>query len=232
MVFWAGILVAALFARLAIKMGFYETWAMLFNIAVSVYLGVSLRPILIELVPSAGNTPYGSALTIFGIAIGAFLILHGISFVFFTGQFSVSLPKVLNIIGAGLLGFVAGFLVWGFVSFLVSTTPIFESAYMKQLDLGSQIRQTSVPVVCWWCSFVNKIVSSKANGDTIKQELNGLIKNTEKKKRSVITEPNDTDETNEPNTLPEPNNEPNKVKTPAPEKKQRTIRRNIDTDNM
>ena len=224
MVFWAGILVAALFARLAIKIGFYETWAMLFNIAVSVYLGVSLMPILIEIVPSAGNTPYGSALTIFGIAIGAFLILHGISFVFFTGQFSVSLPKVLNIIGAGLLGFVAGFLVWGFVSFLVSTTPIFESAYMKQLDLGSQIRQTSVPVVCWWCSFVNKIVSSKANGDTIKQELNGLIKNTEKKKRSVITEPNDTDETNEPNTLPEPNS--------APEKKPRTIRRNIDTDNM
>ena len=160
MVFWAGILVAALFARLAIKIGFYETWAMLFNIAVSVYLGISLRPILIELVPSAGDTPYGSTLTIFGIAIGAFLILHGISFVFFTGQFSVSLPNVLNIIGAGFLGFVAGFLVWGFVSFMVSTTPIFESAYMKQLDLGSQIRQTSVPVVCWWCSFVNKIVSS------------------------------------------------------------------------
>jgi len=223
MVFWAGILVAALFARMAIKMGFYETWAMLFNIAVSVYLGVSLMPILIEIVPSAGNTPYGSALTIFGIAIGAFLILHGISFVFFTGQFSVSLPKVLNIIGAGLLGFVAGFLVWGFVSFLVSTTPIFESAYMKQLDLGSQIRQTSVPVVCWWCSFVNKIVSSEANGDTIKQELNGLIKTTEKNKRSVITEPNDTDETNEPDTLPEPNNEPNKVETSAPEKKPRTI---------
>ena len=224
MVFWAGILVAALFARMAIKMGFYETWAMLFNIAVSVYLGVSLRPILVELVPSAaGNTPYGSALTIFGIAIGAFLILHGISFVFFTGQFSVSLPKVLNIIGAGFLGFIAGFLAWSFVSFLVSTTPIFESAYMKQLDLGSQIRQTSVPVVCWWCSFVNKIVSSKANGDTIKQELNGLIKTTEKNKRSVITEPNDTDETNEPNTLPEPNNEPNKVETSAPEKKPRTI---------
>ena len=232
MVFWAGILVAALFARLAIKMGFYETWTMLFNIAVSVYLGVSLRPLLIEFAPSAGDTPYGSALTIFGIAIGAFLILHGISFVFFTGQFSVSLPKVLNIIGAGLLGFVAGFLVWGFVSFLVSTTPIFESAYLKQLDLGSQIRQTSVPVVCWWCSFVNKIVSSKANGDTIKQELDGLIKNTEKNKRSVITEPNDTDETNEPNTPPEPNNEPNKVGTSAPEKKPRTIRRNIDTDNM
>jgi low affinity Fe/Cu permease len=225
MVFWAGILVAALFARLAIKMGFYETWAMLFNIAVSVYLGISLRPLLIELVPSAGDTPYGSTLTIFGIAMGAFLILHGISFVFFTGQFSVSLPKILNIIGAGFLGFIAGFLVWGFITFLVSTTPIFENAYIKQIDLGGQIRQTSVPVVSWWCSFVNKIVSSNADGDTIKQELNGLIeKNTEKKKRSVITEPNDTDETNESDMLPEPNS--------APEKKPRIIRRNIDTDNI
>lgn len=205
MVFWAGILVAALFARMAIKIGFYETWAMLFNIAVSVYLGVSLRPILVELVPSAaGNTPYGSALAIFGIAIGAFLILHGISFVFFTGQFSVTLPKVLNIIGAGFLGFVTGFLVWSFVSFLVSTTPIFESAYLKQhFDLGSQIRQTSVPVVCWWCSFVHKIVSSETDGDAIKQELDGLTKHTEKNKRSVITEPNDTG--NESSTPPEPN---------------------------
>ena len=232
MVFWAGILVAALFASLAIKMGFYETWAMLFNIAVSVYLGISLMPLLIEFVPSAGDMPYGSALSIFGIAIGAFLILHGISFVFFTGQFSVSLPNILNIIGAGFLGFVAGFLVWGFISFLVSTTPIFESDYIKKLDIGGQIRQTSVPVVCWWCSFVNKIVSSEANGDTIKQELEGLIKSAEKKKRSVITEPNDTVETNEPNMLPEPNDEPNKVETSAPEKKQRTIRRNIDIENM
>jgi low affinity Fe/Cu permease len=224
MVFWAGILVAALFAWLAIKIGFYETWALLFNIAVSVYLGISLRSILIELVPSAGDTPYGSALTIFGIAIGAFLILHGISFVFFTGQFSVSLPNVLNVIGAGFLGFIAGFLAWSFITFLVSTTPIFENAYIKQIGLEGQIKQTSVPVVCWWCSFVDKIVSSKANGDTIKQDLNELIKSTEKKKHSVITEPNDTDETNEPNTLAELNS--------APEKKPRTIRHNIDTDNM
>ncbi len=214
MVFWAGILVAALFARLAVKIGFYETWAMLFNIVLSIYLGVHLKPALIDIVPSASDTPYGSALTIFGIALGAFLILHGISFVFFTGQFSVTLPKILNIIGAGLLGFIAGLLVWSFVTVLVFITPISQNKYIKQINLSSQIQQTSMPIVCWWCNLVNKIVSSHADGAATKQELDELIvKSTEKKGRGAAIEPN---EPNEPDTLPEPNNTPKKVKTPAP----------------
>lgn len=40
MAFWIGLLVAIIFAAMAIKVGLYETWAMLFNIIISVYLAV------------------------------------------------------------------------------------------------------------------------------------------------------------------------------------------------
>ena len=145
MVFWIGILVGGLFAWLTIKMlGFYETWAMLFNIVISIYLAVFLRPTIADILPAAGNTPYSSALTIIAIAIASFAILHGISYVFFTSQFSVSFPRVLDILGTGFLGFLAGLLVWSFVSLLICIMPISQSSVVKTIGFGSQIDQANI----------------------------------------------------------------------------------------
>jgi hypothetical protein len=44
MVFWAGILVGGLFIWFAVKIGFYEMWATLFNIVISIYIAIFLSP--------------------------------------------------------------------------------------------------------------------------------------------------------------------------------------------
>ena len=110
MAFWIGIFVAAVFAWFAVKIGFYEIWAMLFNIVISIYLAIRLRPVVPKFFPAAGAAPYSDVLIIVAIALGVFLILHGITYVFLTSQFAVPFPKLFDILGAGVLGFLTGFL--------------------------------------------------------------------------------------------------------------------------
>ena len=203
MIFWIGILVGGVFAWFAIKMGFYETWAMLFNIIISIYLAVHLQPIIADVVPAAGDTPYSNALTMIATAIVSFLILHSISYTFLTGQFSISFPKIFDTLGAGFLGFLAGFLVWSFVSLLIYITPISQNAFVKEIGFGSQFEQTSVPYICRWCNLVNKAVSRQDNKLTTEEAISGLLKRVEKKaqaktaKEAAPAEPNKPTEPND-----------------------------------
>ena len=210
MVFWIGILVGGLFAWFAIRMGFYETWVMLFNIVISVYLGVFLGPIIANIVAVA-DAPYSNVLAILAIAIASFLILYGISYIFFTSQFNIPFPKVFDILVAGFLGFLAGFLVWSFVSFLVCITPISQNTFVKEIGFGSQFERTNVPYISWWCNLVNKVVSRQDSEDSTKEAISGLRKSVRKKtpdktdnqaEQSKPAEPNDVEtSTSEENQL-------------------------------
>ncbi|HCO95296.1 MAG TPA: hypothetical protein DIU00_15330, partial [Phycisphaerales bacterium] len=123
MVFWTGILAGGLFAWFAIRIGFYEMWAMLFNIIISIYIAVFLTPVIIDIIPAAGDTSYGNALTMVTAAIGVFLILYVITYLFLTGQFKVSFPRIFDTLGTSVLGFLAGFLIWSFAAALICATP-------------------------------------------------------------------------------------------------------------
>jgi len=201
MVFWIGILVSGLFARFAIKKGFYEMWTLGFNIIISVYLAVLLGPAVSNIIP-AGTTAYGKTLTVLAIAVACFLILHGISYTFITGQFSIPFPKIVDVVGAGLLGFLAGFLIWSFAGLLIMTTPITKNAFAKQIGFDTEVQQTNASYVSWWCNLVNKIVSSEDNKQTPQQAIGWLMESS-KAKPPVA-------KTSEPNKPAEPNeSEPN-----------------------
>jgi len=208
MLFWAGILVGAGFVWFALKMGFYETWAMLFNIVISIYLAIFLRPIVADIVPAAGGTLYSNALIMTAIAIASFLILHSVSYIFLTSQFSVSFPKIFNTLGAGLLGFLAGFLVWSFVSLLIFITPISQNTFVKEIGFGSQFEQTNMPYISRWCNLVNTVVSRQDHEVTSEQAISGLLKSAESKApvetAEQQTEPNEPAEPNDVETTPIP----------------------------
>jgi len=193
MVFWVGILVGGAFAWFTIKRGFYETLALVFNIVISIYLAVFLGPVIADVVPSAGDTLYGNALCMLVIAIGSFLILHGISYTFITGQFTISFPKIFDILGTGFLGFLAGFLVWSFVGLLIYTTPISQQPIVKEIGFGSQFQQTSVSYISRFCNLVNAIVFSQDNERTTQQALSGLLKSAESRVQDKTAEPNDVE---------------------------------------
>lgn len=189
MIFWVGILVGGLFVWLAVKIGFYETWAMLFNIVISVYLAIFLGPTIVDIIPAAGDMPYGNILAIICVAMVAFLILHCISYSFLTGQFSVSFPRMFNSLGAALLGFLAGFLVWSFVALLIYLTPISRNAFVREIGFGSRFQQTNISYISWWCNLVNKAVAPEENARTAEEAISGLLKSAEEKTPGERGEP-------------------------------------------
>ena len=199
MVFWIGILVSGAFAWFAIKRGFYETWALVFNIVISIYLAVFLGPVIADIVPPAGDTLYSNALCMLATAIGSFLILHGISYTFLTGQFTVSFPKILDTLGTGFLGFLAGFLVWSFVGLLIYTTPISQQPTVKEIGFGTQFEQANVGYISWWCNLVNSAVSSQDKKYTTEQVISGLLESAESRvqdktaEQTKPAEPNDVE---------------------------------------
>jgi len=195
MAFWFGILVAGFFAWFAVGIGFYEMWVMLFNIVISIYLAVFLRPIIVN-IPAVGDTPYSNALTMIAIAIASFSILHGISYTFITSQFKVSFPRIFNTLGAGFLGFLAGFLVWNFVSFLIFITPISQDTFVRGIGFNDEFQQSNVSVICRWCDLVNRVVSSRDSEISSEQAVSGLLKSTEPKLQvepAGEAEPNDVE---------------------------------------
>ncbi len=203
MVFWAGILVGGLFIWFAVKIGFYEMWATLFNIVISIYIAIFLSPIILDVVPEAKNMPCCNALALLVSAIGTYLILYGITNIFLTGQFKVSFPKIFDILFTGVLGFLAGFLVLSFIALLITTTPISKNRFVSQAGFNKQSQQTNISYICWWCDLVNSIVSSPDTKITCEQAIEHLLNSTQQKDRDKTDQEtglNSPVETNDPQT--------------------------------
>jgi len=220
MVFWAGILVAACFAYFTSKMGFYQTWAMVFNIVISVYVAIFLTPVIADAIPAATDTAYGYALILLAIVIGMLVTLQGITYAL-TGQFNVTFPKVFNSVGGGILGFLAGFLVWSFVAVAVSTTPVSTSSVGQTIGFGSKIEQTNVPYISWWCNLVNAIAASE-DSNAPQEVINTLLAGGEKKRADKGIR---RIEQNKPA-------EPNSVQKSPPGGKQRSRSRDVGLEDI
>lgn len=203
MIFWLAILAGAVSAWIAVRIGFYETWVMLFNIVISIYVAVFLTPVIVDIVPAAGDTSYGNVLTMTALAVGVFLILHGIAYVFLTSQFSVPFPKVFDILFAGLLGFLTGFLVLSFAAFLICASPISQNRFISGAGFNRQSQQANISYICWWCDLVNSMISSPENKVTAEQAIDELLSSAQPKappRTAEHVEPNKPVESNDVET--------------------------------
>jgi hypothetical protein len=222
MIFWAGILAGVCFAWFTSKMGFYQTWTMMFNIVISIYLAIFLTPLIIDVIPAATDTAYGYALILTAIAIGTLVVLQGITYTLFTGQFSVTFPRVFNTVGGGILGFLAGLLIWSFLALVVSTTPVSESSIAQTIGFSNKVEQTNVSYISWWCNLVNTVAASENNKHTPQDIISGLLTGAEKKKADKGIRQGEPKKPSEPNSV---------EKSPAGEK-QRRRSRNVGIEDM
>ena len=175
MLFWIGILVGAAVTYMAVKMGFYETWVLLFNLTVAIYLGIFLRPLIADLVPAAGDTDFGCALTLLAVAGGVFAILHGLSFVFLTGQFKVPFPKIFDVVFSGILGFLAGLLIWSFASLLICVSPLAQESAIEKIGFSAASYDSEY--LAWWCDLIHNFTASE-NAVTCKQAISDALKSS------------------------------------------------------
>jgi len=203
MIFWICILVSGFFAWLAIRIGFFESLALLFNILISIYVAVFLTPVILEKFSAAGDLSCGHALTLASVAIGTFLILYGITYVFLTGQFKVPFPGVFDIIFAGLLGFFTGFLVSSFAALIITASPLSRNTLISKTGFNKESLRDNISYICWFCDSVNWVVSLPDSDITSGQIIDELLENVRRKEQDTTNreveliqpgEPNEPDE--------------------------------------
>ena len=172
MLLLAGILAGGFCVWFAIKIGFYETWAMLFNIVIAIFTALFLAGPIINFLPEdAVNIPGRDALILSVIAAGTFLILYGITYILFTSQFKVILPKIFDILLAGVLGFFGGFLVLSFIALIIFLTPI--GSYTGIIDDASI--EYNMSSSYWLFDGIHSIVSTKEKETTTEQLIERLL---------------------------------------------------------
>jgi hypothetical protein len=193
MVFTIGIAVGLVFVYFAVKVGFYEIWAALFNILIAVYLGIYLSPVLAGIIGSGEEVPYNQGLIMLTVAVVTFVILEGMTYVFFISNFRILFPRFFDVVFSSGLGFLAGLLVWSFLVVLIYLTPVSRIDFVNSLGFNRQAEQFNVSYLCWWGNLVDRIVSADEKHST-KEFVAALLADYEEKTRLEQIKPVDPNE--------------------------------------
>jgi hypothetical protein len=190
MIFWIGIILALILAALTAKKGLYETWTLFFNVLIAVYLGLTLGPVLKGLLGIKGG---GEIFVMLGTAVISLTVLYLFSYVIFLSQFHVTFPKILDAVGGGLLGFLTGLLIWSFIAFLISVSPLSRYGAIKKIGFNSASIQSNTGYMKWWAGIIHGIVSADQKEESIDQTMLVLVENAEKAAQPAhaVVEPNE-----------------------------------------
>ena len=181
MIFWLGIILALAGAFLASKKGLYEMWSLLFNIIISVYLGLTFGPVMKGLM---GIDFVGSeVLVIFGTAAVCLTVLYGASYIIFLSQFHVTFPKMLDMIGGGVLGFLTTLLAWSFIAFLICVSPLGQYNILNKVDFNSTSLSGTFSYMKWFPGIVHSMVAADQKQDSLEQKVAAMIEESNKPRR-------------------------------------------------
>jgi hypothetical protein len=165
-----------LFVWLGLRLGFYETWCLLFNVVISIYLAVFLAPTVAELAPITGAvSAYGTALSMVVLGGGCFAILYGLSYVFLTSQYTIPFPKIIDILVAGGLGFLCGFLVLSFLALIVTITPLAQHGLVRSIGFNPEAEQANTACLAWCCDLVHSFASPGATEGAAQAAIDHLL---------------------------------------------------------
>ena len=117
MMLWIAVIAGIVFAVVGIRRGLCPTWALVFNILIAIYLSVMLTPAMLRLFDDADGFQYHRPICVAALAIAFFGILQAGAIVLI-GTFEASLPRMFDIVGSGVLGFLSGYLACVFFLFV------------------------------------------------------------------------------------------------------------------
>jgi hypothetical protein len=192
MIFWTGTALALLLAAFMVKKGLYETWTLFFNVVIAVYLGLTLEPVLKNLLGI--NKAGVEVLVLLGTTMVCLIVLYLFSYIIFLSQFHVTFPKLLDSAGGGLLGFLTGFLIYSFVIFLIYISPL--NPYVKKIGFNSTSTKSNITYMKWWPGIIHSVVTAGQKRESVDQTISKLIENADKSHqvKKVVVEPNEPTE--------------------------------------
>jgi len=154
MVLWTSVLLSIGIGWIATRIGLYETLVHTVNALISIYLSLFLTPYVVTHVPSTTGISGGLPLTLATLAGGSFVILSGVSYFMFTGQFKVRFPKLLDVLLSGILGCCTGFLLVSMLCLILSVLPY----RMTGTLFGESQIEAHTRVLCHCCDSLQRIV--------------------------------------------------------------------------
>ncbi|MHC4131207.1 MAG: CvpA family protein [Planctomycetota bacterium] len=204
---WIGIIFGIALACYGFKRGFFEMWGKFFNLLISMYLAIFLRPIITEYVSEAANSWAGIVLSILLTGVAIFFILYGISYIVF-GQFTIELPKIFDIAGGSLMGFLGGVLLWSLLIFLFSITPLSQKTFAQNIGLVKYSAENKASYICWWGDAVNTFAGSSDTRHSTEEMMIEIFKSAEEAMGRGKSKPEEIEQP----TVPDPNATPFKLR--------------------
>lgn len=174
------IIAGLIFAWVAIRMGLYVIWSVMFNLVVSIYIAISLSPVVANILPLEGG--FGAAVVLVGLAAVVFAVLQGICYLFFTSQYELSFPAIFDSIASGIVGFLTGMLLISFLSIPLGLIHHGSSNEIVQ-KLSDQISGSNY--LNFWYNAVHSLVGTEENVKT-ETLVAEIIKNTKKVKKDKV----------------------------------------------
>jgi hypothetical protein len=166
------------------KKGLYEGWTVLFAVIISIYLGIKLSGTLTELL-SLGDSDTAKTLTMLFTGLISFGVLYGLAFIIFLSQFEVSFPKIVDLSGGGITGFLASLLALSFIVFAISSSPIGQKKLFKSMGLdANKVRSSNLTGhMMWWSNRVDAIVG---DGEIERQVASMFDRASRKKEKREV----------------------------------------------
>ena len=151
MIFWLMLFVGLLFGFYGARNKFYLLWLMLVDIMISIYLSVMLTPTFVEMIPQGQEEPYHNVISIVVLFSLLFACLYLIANYLFDKNFEVTLPRLFDGVGSGVLGFISGYILMGFLLFVICVTPVAKNKYMRK-----NVTPLAQKTVAKTCNIVNR----------------------------------------------------------------------------
>jgi len=160
MLFWFAILFGILTAWLLGRRSLYSNWILLFNILVSIYVGVMLSPILLDMLDeTAEGIGYNCAAFILLIAVVIFVTLHLIArYSLVVDEVDIDFNELVEMIGKRIVAFFTGFCVAVLFIFLIAVMimPYKFSPWMKFIRTENTPVTVAVKPMTKMCNLINK----------------------------------------------------------------------------
>jgi hypothetical protein len=173
MILLIGIIFSLVFMAVTLKKGLYVGWVRLVNVVLAIYMSVFLTPGVSRSSDYITESHYGYPVCMIIIAAAMLVILHAFTTTFLTGILKITFPKILNIAGSAMLGFLCGLLVWSYLCFVLLLTPLPHNSIGRTFNVPAQLVRSSVPPLRYTCGIVNflSFQPDKANAAKVLDSL-------------------------------------------------------------
>lgn len=179
MIFWLAVLAGALFAWIAVRIGFFATWIMFFHLVLAACMAIFLTPEVVASIPEATAIHgYGHALTMLSVAAAALFIAYGTCYACLSGRISMPFPRFFDTIVAGVIGFQAGFFAWSFLVLVFSLTPLSQLDFFKRLEFDQKAQRANTAYVCWWSDVLHSFIAPLGDESTSRKAVELLQQET------------------------------------------------------